>query len=74
MSRSQQRTTEETEWPWSCSRCGTTVYHDADRCMECERGTRTGERDVSGFEQSLLSQSYADLAVRVTIVAIVFLL
>lgn len=29
--------TVEGEWPWSCTNCGTTIYHDGYSCRECSR-------------------------------------
>lgn len=31
----------EDGWPWNCTRCGTTIYHDAATCRECDRSERT---------------------------------
>lgn len=30
----------EDGWPWNCTRCGTTIYHDAVNCKSCEHQPR----------------------------------
>lgn len=61
-------------WPWSCARCGTTVYHDALVCRECDRTeSRAAEPPSRGFVASCAAwmrrQSYPEFVTRVGTIA-----
>lgn len=69
-------------WPWSCTRCGTGMYHYASVCRECDRAARaTDLTDVGGPRGAVRSwlgwtrrQSYPRFVATVSAVAGVELL
>lgn len=69
-------------WPWNCTRCGVTIYHDAPVCRECDRterasGTPTDSRlraVVRSFLAWMRSQSYLGFVTQVSAIAGVELL
>lgn len=62
-------------WPWSCHRCGRTIYHDVTLCRECARPStddsarRTGAVKLLGVSVTLL-----DLLAKVLAFLLVLLL
>lgn len=40
MTRTHSETGIEDGWPWSCARCGRTIYHDAVHCNSCDEHSR----------------------------------
>lgn len=37
MAHTNSRASTDVTWPWTCTRCHGTVYHDRLLCRECER-------------------------------------
>lgn len=61
-------------WPWNCTRCGRTVYHDDLVCRECDRTDRTSTtapspRVVRSWVAWMRRQSYPGFVTRVTTIA-----
>lgn len=58
-------------WPWSCTRCGTTIYHDGDTCRECGRATGVDDRPRSpgSWTEWMRRQSYPAFVTRVAALA-----
>lgn len=82
MGHSQHRAGVDDGWPWDCTRCGATIYHDADNCRDCDRADRAGalagrsdgSRLAPTFGAWMERQTYPSFVGRVIVVAAVELL
>lgn len=74
METTQQRNGADEGWPWNCTRCGRTVYHDVLVCEECDRSARPADPgSLRTLVHELLAwmrrQSYAQFVAVVATVA-----
>lgn len=72
--RGEPNDTAVDTWPWECLDCETTIYHDADFCLDCAGAYRVGERGGrrdarEGFLDWMRRESFSEYVLKVTAIA-----